>query len=182
MKRIFVILSIILLSIEGIGQMNSNTLSIPIGSWKSMKTHLDLKSRADSLDYQILYTRYCLNKYRQEQLTAIGLEIGGIITAIYASQLPSEDLNALLEYNRTIMSYPNNNDNARREAMRALTEANNKLDNKREFVGFIAGGLVIGGGILHILSYRWLKKTLIQPSRDRIGIIIHFPRKVKGKL
>lgn len=177
MKKLILII-FLALTVNAIGQMNSNTLSIPIGSWKSMKTYLDLKTRADSLDYQILYTRYCLNKYRQEQLTAIGLEIGGIITAIYAAQLPSEDINALLEYNRTIMSYPNNNPNASREARRVLDEANNKLDNKREFVGFIAGGLVIGGGILHIISYRWLKNAFIQPSRDRIGIIIHIPRKV----
>jgi len=124
-----------------------------------------LKTRADSLDYQIFLTRYCLNLFRQEQYIAMGVELsGGLVIALAEVLVGPEPHNYYNGTNQAERMY------AESRYYNAVQNRNKDIRNCR----LIGGGVLFAGGILHIASYRWLRKAYIQPSKEGIGIIVNF--------
>lgn len=124
-----------------------------------------LKTRADSLDYQIFHTRYCLNKFRQEQYVAFGIELsGGLVIAlaeVFAGQEPHN------WYNGTSVQMKMEAD---LRYYHAVQDRDQEIRNYR----LMGGGIMVAGGILHLASYRWLRKAYIQPTKEGIGIVVNF--------
>lgn len=85
-----------------------------------------------TINESILFTNYCLNKFRVQQLTGIGLSIaGGVIAASGAS-----------------------------------------LENPE--VMLIGGAVSLGGFIVSINSYKWLKRAYVYPTNKGIAVGINF--------
>jgi hypothetical protein len=80
------------------------------------------------INQSLIYTNYCLNKYRTEQLTGFWISVFGGGVAIVGA-------------------------------------ANG--DNEITTVG---GVISLGGGVIMLTSYRWLKKAYIYPIRQGVGV------------
>jgi hypothetical protein len=86
----------------------------------------------ETLNQSILFTNYCLNRFRVQQLTGIGLSIaGGIIAASGAS-----------------------------------------LENPE--VMLIGGAVSLGGFVVSINSYKWLRRAYVFPTNKGVAVGINF--------
>lgn len=132
-----------------------------------------LKTRADSLDYQIFLTRYCLNVFRTEQYVAMGIELAGGVMIALAEEFVTPEYEIEIHYDAA-MRKAGNNMKLQETAMLAHHNALESRDKDIRNYRLIGGGIMVAGGILHIASYRWLRKAYIQPSKEGIGIVINF--------
>jgi urease beta subunit len=130
------------------------------------------KTRSDTLQYQISYTNYCLNKHRKEKLYGIASQfVGSAIIAVFHF----DELNGMNRLEEKFkIDYAAAGD---RLDLQATTLRKFERDQDdilyRKKVSLIAGSVFILGGVfLQIDSYKWLKRAYLKPGE--IGIVIEF--------
>ena len=115
----------------------------------------------DTLSFRLDYTNYCLNKFQKENKIGIGSELlGAVLIAV-------GNLNSLNGTDKATETYDLEvalSGNSLEKTIKAERKYENKLEriDKTKDVLTISGGvLILAGGILHIISYRWLKRAYV---------------------
>jgi hypothetical protein len=162
MKKLLLIL--FLFPLIGFGQKNFN----------QVLKQQNLSSISDSLQFQISYSNYCLNRYRVEKLIGIGAQlVGGGIVCYY--NLPQTNgLNNAKEDFKIETAIAGESIAAQLVALRKFEKIEREIKKKQDNA-IIAGGITFAAGsIISIISTRWLKKSFIVPAENGIGLQLNF--------
>jgi hypothetical protein len=127
----------------------------------------------NTLDSKIDYTNYCLYKFQKSQKIGIGA------TFIGASLIAIGNLNTLNGLDKATHNY--NLDMARTQdaftQIRLTAKYEVKLqdiEKKRKTLTTAGGVLAIGGCVLNLISYRWLKKAYVVPIKNGAAIGVKY--------
>ena len=118
-----------------------------------LNKNLKLKTNIDTLQYQISFTNYCLQKHRNEMLLGRWLQIGG---AVGISFFNISQLNGM------------------RAATNKFETKSNEIVKRQDIATIVGGVAILAGTVLQLNSYKWLKRAYITPSENGIGVKIIF--------
>jgi hypothetical protein len=157
-----------------INETNNNLDSYYTSSFFNNSGYKRLKTKTDSIDYKIDYTRYCLQKFRQERLWGIWLQIsGGVIIA-------GTNLNSLNGVSRAERVHELELQSAHESIEgRMLADAKydmrlREIEKKIKTGMYIGGAIALTGSVLQIISYRWLKRAYIMPYEYGFSVTYEF--------
>lgn len=129
---------------------------------------------ADSVSFKIDHTNYCLNKFANENLLAAGLGIIGAGLIFYATD---DNINGLKNMQEDLhyLTLVNNGDiEGNIIAQRKLEKQIRKKQQKNDVLTIAAASTVLIGSVLHIISYRWLKRAYVMPVNNGLAIGVKF--------
>lgn len=132
------------------------------------------KTPLDTIQFKLDYTRYCLNKYRKDQLSGIGLQFLGslVLAATNLSFINGSDKAEQKYLDETMRA--GNSFEGKTIALRQYQNTLSEIDQTKELGLIIGGASIVSGSIMHVLSYRWLKKAYIFPYYYGLGVAIKF--------
>ncbi|WP_159522875.1 hypothetical protein [Sunxiuqinia indica] len=172
MKKLTIIILLLCLSIYSFSQTNRNSI---LGSIK-VKLNQDYSRDigSDTLSFIMNHTNYCLYKFQKENMLGISSQLlGGVLIAIANIDALNGMGNALDTYNYEIAAAGTSLER-RILAERKYENKINDLNNTIDVLNVGGGILIIGGSILHVFSYRWLKRAYLIPNKNGLTIGLKF--------
>ncbi|MDP3442939.1 MAG: hypothetical protein Q8T08_08790 [Ignavibacteria bacterium] len=142
---------------------------------KQMSSSLwKFKTPLDTIQFKLDYTRYCLQKYRKDQLTGIGLIlVGSCVMAVTNQSFINGSDKAEQKYlDETALA--GNSFEGKIWALRKYQRTLSEIDQSKELGLIIGGASIVSGSVMYVLSYRWLKKAYIFPYYYGLGVAIKF--------
>ena len=126
----------------------------------------------DKLQYQLDYTKHCLNQFRKKQLTGASIELGGALMII-VTQLNSVNGTKKAEINYwDNMSMSGNSLEGTVFAFRQYEMALEDANKIRNIGAIVGGATFIAGAAIQLLGYKWLKRAYI--GSDGVGVVFKF--------
>lgn len=164
MKKLIFVLLAAICSITSFGQGSKQSFADRPAIFSSNKTKFDkLKVPADTISFVIAHTNYCLNKFANENLIAVAAELVGAGVLFYASNDAINGIDKLYDNLALETALAGNSTEKRLLAERKYERKISDAENRNKALTIAGGAIVLGGGVLHIISYRWLKRAYIMP-------------------
>lgn len=165
----------------GISKRNSSDISSKEISSNKVITNKQMssslwkfKTPLDSIQFKLDYTRYCLQKYRKEQLTGIGLVLVGSIGMAVTNQSFLNGSDKAEQKYLEETAFAGNSYEGKILALRNYQYTLSEIDQSKKLGLIIGGASIVSGTVMYVLSYRWLKKAYIFPYYYGLGAAMKF--------
>lgn len=164
MKKILLIIALISISFFSFSQKSFNQIS----------RNQTLKTKVDTLQFQISFTNYCLEKYRKEKVLGTWLQIGGAVGVSFFNISQLNGMRAAEDNYSHELALAGSNLAQQIAARNKFETKNNEIIKRQDFMTILGGVAFLAGSILQLDSYKWLKRDYITPSENGIGVRIRF--------
>jgi hypothetical protein len=154
--------------------INISFFSFGQKSFEQIVINQNLKSTIDSLQFQISFTNYCLEKYRAEKVLGTWLITGGaVVVGIFNIPQLNGMSKAEDDYKHQ-MALAGDNLDQKIAATNDYRSKTNDIEKRQEVMTIVGGIVFLAGSVLQIDSYKWLKRAYISPASNGIGVKIIF--------
>lgn len=164
MKKIFICIALVSISFFSFSQKSFNQIT----------GNQELKTKVDTLQFQISFTNYCLEKHRKEKVIGTWLQIGG---AVGVSFFNISQLNGMRtaedNYNHEL-ALAGTNLAMQIAATNKFESKSNDILKRQDLMTIVGGVAFLAGSVLQLDSYKWLKRAYISPSEHGIEVRIRF--------
>lgn len=130
----------------------------------------------DTEQFQQDYTNYCFKQFRKQQLIGISTQVVGAGLMIFYN---IDDWNGYTDAYRKweLTSQVGSGSGSTFEYLvnlRKLEREYIDIEERNNTMTKVGAVVFLTGSIVHILSYRWLKKSRIQPAETGMGLMVKF--------
>ena len=139
-----------------------------------LNQNLKLKTNIDTLQYQISFTNYCLQKHRNEMLLGRWLEIGGAVGISFFNISQLNGMRAAQNNYNHELALAGTNHAKQTAATNKFETKSNEIVKRQDIATIVGGVAILAGAVLQLNSYKWLKRAYITPSENGIGVKIIF--------
>ena len=164
MKKIFVCIALVSISFFSFSQKSFNQIA---GTQK-------LKTKVDTLQFQISFTNNCLEKYRKEKVIGTWLQIGGAVGVCFFNMSQLNGMRAAEDNYNHEFALAGSNLAAQIAATNNFEAKSNEIVKRQDLMTILGGVAFLAGSVLQLDSYKWLKRAYISPSEHGIGVRIRF--------
>lgn len=164
MKRLLFFLFLLTLTFLSFGQKSFNQII------RNQK----LKSSFDTLQVQVSFTNYCLEKYRHEKVLGSWLQIGGAVGVSFFNISQLNGLRAAENDYRHQLALAGSNLDQQIAATNQYEKNKDDIIKRQDFMTILGGVAFLAGSVLQLDSYKWLKRAYISPAQNGIGVKIRF--------
>ena len=164
MKNIFICIALVSISFFSFSQKSFNQIA---GNHK-------LKTKVDTLQFQISFTNYCLEKYRKEKVIGTWLQIGGAIGVSFFNISQLNGMRAVEDNYNHEFALAGSSVVKQIVATGNFKTKSNEIVKRQDLMTILGGVAFLAGSVLQLDSYKWLKRANITPSENGIGVQIRF--------
>jgi len=164
MKKIFICIALVSISFFSFSQKSFNQITC----------NQILKTKADTLQFQILFTNYCLEKHRKEKVLGTWLQIGGAVGVSFFNISQLNGMRAAEDNYGHELALAGSSAVKQIAATNRFEAKSNEIVKRQDLMTILGGVAFLAGSILQLDSYKWLKRAYITPSKNGIGVRIRF--------
>lgn len=164
MKKLFLLLVLLNLTFLSFGQKSFNQII----------QHQKLKSSFDTLQVQISFTNYCLEKYRYEKVLGTWLQVGGAVGVCFFNITQLNGMRAVENDYKHQLALAGDNLAKRLGADNQYQMDRNDIIKRQDVMTILGGVVFLAGSVLQLDSYKWLKRAYISPAQNGFGVKIRF--------
>jgi hypothetical protein len=174
MKKISIVFLLLVLCMSAFSQRKSKLLARDALFEFNKQTGIKLQVPYDTLSYRLSYTNYCLYKFQKENMIAFSATIIGAGVVFGASNNSINGIDSANEHWDVMVKIAGSSVEKRIMAERKWEAEIDRLNERNKKMVVAGGVFMLGGGVLHVLSYRWLKRAYLVPIENGIAVQMNF--------